>query len=72
MPYPRFLAFNAAGGLCWGVAAVLLRYFAGNSYARIENIVGRDVAAVAVAVLVIAGLITWRVHQNRGERGAER
>jgi membrane-associated protein len=72
MPYPRFLAFNAAGGLCWGVAAVLLGYFAGNSYARIEDLVGREVASVAVAILVIAGLITWRVHQNRSGRRAER
>jgi membrane-associated protein len=71
MPYPRFLAFNAAGGLCWGVAAVLLGYLAGDSYARIEKVVGRDAAAVAVTLLVIAGLIVWRVRRTRGE-SAER
>jgi membrane-associated protein len=65
MPYPRFLAFNAAGGLCWGLAAVLLGYLAGNSYARIENVIGRDVASVAVAVITVAGLITWAVHRHR-------
>jgi membrane-associated protein len=65
MPYPRFLAFNAAGGLCWGLVAVLLGYLAGNSYARIESVIGRDVASVAVAVITIAGLIAWGVHRHR-------
>lgn len=65
MPYPRFLTFNAAGGLCWGVGAVLLGYLAGNSYAHIENVIGRDVAAVAVGVAVIFGLIAWGVHRRR-------
>jgi membrane-associated protein len=72
MPYPRFLAFNAAGGLCWGIASVLLGYFAGDSYARIEQVVGRDVAAVAVTVLVIVGLIAWRVHKRRTGQAAGR
>jgi membrane-associated protein len=65
MPYPRFLAFNAAGALSWGLGAVLLGDPAGNSYARIENVIGRDVASVAVAVITIAGLVTWGVHRHR-------
>lgn len=68
MPYRKFLVFNAAGGLVWGVAFVLLGYLAGNSYAKIESIVGRDVALV-VAVIVVVALIFWRF---RPHRSAER
>lgn len=34
MPYARFLVFNAAGGITWGAAVVLVGYAAGASYAR--------------------------------------
>ena len=60
MPYPRFVAWNAAGGLVWGVAFVALGYFAGNSYQSVAKTVGRDVAAGAAIVLVLA-LIGWQV-----------
>jgi len=29
MPYPRFLLYNAAGGIVWGIAFVLIGYFVG-------------------------------------------
>ena len=44
MPYPKFLAYNAAGGLAWGVAVVLAGYFAGASYARVEKALGPGAA----------------------------
>lgn len=69
MPYRRFLVFNAAGGLVWGIAFVCLGYFAGNSYARIEKVVGRDLA-LAILVLALLGLIIWRVRRIRVERDA--
>jgi membrane protein DedA with SNARE-associated domain len=37
LPYRRFLAFNAAGGLIWGIAYALLGYLAGASYKKIES-----------------------------------
>ena len=60
MPYPRFVAWNAAGGLVWGVSFVALGYFAGNSYQSVAKTVGRDVAAGAAIVLVLA-LIGWQI-----------
>ena len=60
MPYPRFVAWNAAGGLVWGVAFVTLGYFAGNSYQSVAKTVGRDVAAGAAIVLVMA-VIGWQI-----------
>jgi membrane-associated protein len=68
MPYPRFLAFNAAGGLAWGAAVVLVGYVAGASYARVEQSLGRD-AALAVLALVLVAVVVWRV---RGRRRAAR
>lgn len=70
MPYLRFLAFNAAGGLVWGVGFTLLGYLAGNSYKAIEKTVGRG-AAIAVAAVVVIGLIVWRVRVHRREARAE-
>jgi membrane protein DedA with SNARE-associated domain len=64
MPYRRFLAFNAAGGLAWGVAVVLLGYAAGASYARVENVLGRDAALVVLGVAILA-LAVWRVRKRR-------
>lgn len=70
MPYPRFLAFNAAGGLVWGTAFVCLGYFAGSSYARIERVVGRD-AALAAAVIALLALAVWRIRRGQSERALE-
>ena len=67
MPYPRFLAFNAAGGLVWGIAVVLVGFFAGESFSTVEKYVGR-VAAIALAVLAVAALVVWRVRHRRSER----
>jgi membrane-associated protein len=67
MPYPRFLAFNAAGGIVWGVGVALLGYFAGNSYQAAERTLGRT-SAIVLAVVVLAGLLVWHRHRRRGNR----
>lgn len=66
MPYPRFLAYNAAGGLAWGTAVVLLGYAAGASYGRVEKSFGTGAAVVVLAVAVVA-LVVWRVRHHRAE-----
>lgn len=70
MPYPRFLVFNAAGGLVWGVGVVLLGYFAGSSYARVEQLLGRSSALLA-ALVVVAGLGYWRRHRSRRDSASQ-
>ena len=67
MPYRRFLVANAAGGLVWGVATVLLGYLAGNSYQRVEKAFGRGVA-VAVAAVVLIAIGVWVLRRRRSER----
>jgi membrane-associated protein len=63
MPYPRFFAYNAVGGLAWGAAVVLLGYAAGASYARVEQSFGRGVAVV-VLVVAVAAVVVWRVRRR--------
>ncbi len=67
MRYSRFLAYNAAGGLIWGVGSVLLGYLAGHSYAAIERTFGR-VTAVLAGALVVVGLLIWLSRRHRHQR----
>src|SRR2546428_411279 len=46
MHYPRFLAYNAAGGLTWGIGSVVLGYLAGNSYTALGHTFGRATALI--------------------------
>ena len=69
MPYPKFLAWNAAGGITWGATVVLLGYAAGASYARVEKTFGRDAAVVVLAIVIVA-IVTWRIRKHRAERRA--
>ncbi|MHA6758575.1 DedA family protein [Streptacidiphilus sp. PAMC 29251] len=66
LPYRRFLLFNAAGGLIWGVGYSLLGYLAGSAYKRVASIAGEAAAGVVGGVLVIA-LIVWAVRRHRNE-----
>lgn len=66
MPYRRFLAFNVAGGVTWGVTVVLVGYLAGASYGHIEKLLGRG-AALVVAAVVVAAVVVWQVRRRRAE-----
>lgn len=66
MRYSKFLAFNAAGGVIWGIAVVLVGYYAGESYTKVEHYVGRGAALVVVGIALIA-LVVWRIRKHRKE-----
>jgi membrane protein DedA with SNARE-associated domain len=70
MPYPRFLAWNAAGGITWGATVVLLGYAAGASYAKVEQAFGRDAAFVVLALVLVA-VVVWRIRRHRAATRAE-
>lgn len=70
MPYPRFLAYNAAGGIVWGTGFVLLGFLAGNSYAAVAQTVGRDIAAI-IGILLVVAFIVWKVRKNRQRRATK-
>lgn len=63
MPYLRFLRFNAAGALVWGVSVTLLGFFAGHSYATVERALGRTSAAVLV--VAVLGTLGWLMVRRR-------
>jgi membrane-associated protein len=67
MAYPKFLAYNAAGGLVWGAGAVTLGYLAGTSYSAIERAFG-EVAAIAFGVLVVAVAVAWAIRRRGRSR----
>jgi len=70
MHYRRFLAFNASGGLVWGVGFVVLGFVAGDSYQRIEDTVGRGLAIGIVAVVVVV-IVVWRLRRHFAEKRAD-
>ena len=66
MRYRVFLLWNALGGITWGITFSLVGYFAGASYEKVASTIGKG-AAVVVAVLVVAGVVVWRVRRRRRE-----
>jgi membrane protein DedA with SNARE-associated domain len=70
MPYRTFVVWNAAGGIVWGTLFVVLGHVAGRSYQAVEQTVGRGLA-VAVLVLVVAGVVAWRLYERRKDRRTE-
>jgi membrane protein DedA with SNARE-associated domain len=64
MPYRRFLAWNAVGGVVWGVGVTLLGYAAGASYRTVETRLGRGSAAL----LVLIALVLLALHLRRRRR----
>jgi membrane-associated protein len=68
MHYPKFLAFNAVGGITWGTTFVMVGYAAGAAYAKVASRIGLY-ALVVVAVVVIA-VVAWVLVRRRQERRA--
>jgi membrane-associated protein len=69
MPYRRFLAFNAAGGIIWGVGFTLLGYLAGASYEKVQHYAGQ--ASEVVLAVVVVAVIFLVVRHRRREREEE-
>ena len=63
LPYHRFLAWNAAGGLIWGVVHVGIGYLAGDSYRAVERQLGRA-SLVVLLVLLAGGLALYLLHRR--------
>lgn len=64
MRYRRFLAYNAAGGVVWGVLCVVAGYLAGSSYERVAHYLGQG-GAIGIAVIVVVALVAWRWRRRR-------
>jgi membrane-associated protein len=66
MPYRKFLPWNAAGGLVWGVGYTLVGYLAGASYKTVENYAGKF--SEVVLGIVVVGLLAWAIWRRLRER----
>jgi membrane protein DedA with SNARE-associated domain len=71
MAWPRFLAFNATGGIVWAAAYGVGAYLLGTQVHRVLGPVGIALLAT-VAVLMIVGVLVLRRHEARLEEEAER
>jgi membrane protein DedA with SNARE-associated domain len=64
MPYRRFLAFNAAGGVVWGVGFTVLGYLAGASYTTVQGYAGRASEVILGVVILLVFVLVVR-HRRR-------
>ena len=67
MDWPRFLFWNALGGICWATSIALGAYFAGHAFDKIVGVGG--IVAAGVVSGALAGVIVWR-HVRRRRAGA--
>jgi membrane-associated protein len=63
MPWPVFLFWNALGAVAWATSVGLLSYYLGRTAEVVFKAAG--IAGIIVAVLVVAGVVTWRRVQRR-------
>jgi len=61
MPYGRFTAYNASGGIVWAAAFGVIGYLFGRNLERLQSILGdASWALAALVVAIIIGLWIWR------------
>ncbi|MET9022775.1 bifunctional DedA family/phosphatase PAP2 family protein [Actinopolymorpha sp. NPDC004070] len=66
MHYPKFAAFNIAGGVAWGGMCVLLGYVGGSSWRHVEHLASRIGLGVLVVVVLLAAA-GYLVRRTRGD-----
>ena len=70
MPYRRFLPWNLAGGLTWGVLSSLIGYWGGRNAERVVHRAGIGGIAIAVVVLSILFFVWRQFRRKTGRRSA--
>ena len=71
MSWPRFLAFNAAGGIVWSSLYGLGAYVLGKEIHHVAGPIGLTLGAVAV-IAIVACIVFLRRNEKRLEDEAER
>jgi membrane protein DedA with SNARE-associated domain len=70
VPYPKFLLFNAIGGIVWGVGFTLGGFFVGTAFEHTARLLGRTLAIV-VAVVAITAALVWSIRRRRAQSNAQ-
>jgi len=72
MPWPRFLVWNAAGGIVWAIVYGLLGYFLGNNVSLLDSVLSAlgigGAVALGVVIVAIIGVVIWQRRQAAHER----
>jgi len=71
MRWPRFLVFNAAGGIIWATLYGLGGYYLGDNIHRLTGPLGPITLALAV-LLMLAGIVFVRSNEQHLANEAER
>jgi membrane-associated protein len=66
MPWPRFLFWNALGGICWATSIGLGVYIAGHAFEKVLGVGGIVAAGLVSGALV--GVFVWRRMRSRRVR----
>jgi membrane protein DedA with SNARE-associated domain len=64
MPYPRFLAANAAGGIAWSTTIGVVAYKVGDNADKIFGQLSVW-ALVAIALVVVAAYVVYKIRRRR-------
>lgn len=70
MPWPRFLVFNAAGGIVWASLYGTAAYFAGREVLALSRPIAIGFG-VAAAIIIVAAALLVRRQEHRLEAAAE-
>ena len=71
MPWPRFLLFNALGGITWATIYGLGGYFLGDNIHRLTGPVGIIFIVLAVLIIIAFVVFVWR-NERRLEEEAKK
>ena len=71
MPWPRFLTFNAAGGILWATIYGTAAYLLGTRITTLSKPVDLVLAAIGI-LTVVGGILFLRKNERRLEEEAER
>jgi membrane protein DedA with SNARE-associated domain len=63
LPWRTFLFYNASGAIVWSTAVAIAGYALAYSWDRLHRWIGRT-GLIALAVVVIIGLVAWRRRRN--------
>ena len=63
MPWPRFLFWNALGGICWATSIGLGVYLAGHAFEKVLGVGGIVAAGLVSGALI--GVFVWKRMRSR-------